>query len=105
MNPDVDLLRLLLLYLETRQVSPRATVLIDLRDEAADLGLAQDLLANSLNLLLDRGYIDGLGEEGATLWLFRKLTTKGVEFVRAARDPAAWAKIKQRQESHGSAGL
>jgi hypothetical protein len=94
---DVELLRVALLYLETRQVSPRATVIIDLRDEAADLDYDQQVFEDGLNLLLDLDYIEGPGSDANGLWLFRKLTRKGIEFVRATRDPADWARMKHQR--------
>jgi hypothetical protein len=97
LSHDVELLRTALLYLETRQVSPRATVIIDLRDEAADLDYDQQVFENGLNLLLDLDYIEGPGSDAQGLWLFRKLTRKGIEFVRATRDPADWTRMKQHR--------
>lgn len=95
LSHDVELLRTALLYLETRQVSPRATVVIDVRDGAADLDYDEQRFEDGLNLLLDLDYIEGPGPEADGLWLFRKLTRKGIEFVRATRDPADWTRMKQ----------
>ena len=96
MPHDVDLLRDILLYLEGRQVSPRATVMVEVAAEAAELGLDERAFGTGLNLLLDLDYIEGPGAEAGGIWLFRKLTGKGVQFVRAARRPADWDRIKQR---------
>lgn len=94
---DVELLRTALLYLETRQVSPRATVIIDLREDAADLAYDERIFEDGLNLLLDLDYIEGPGPDATGFWLFRKLTRKGLEFVRATRDPADWTRMKKHR--------
>lgn len=98
-NADVDLLREILLYLETRQVSPRATVIVDTRQEALDLSCSQDEFTKSLCFLLDIGYIEGPGAHGDGLWLFRKLTQKGNRFVHAASDLTDWAILKRQRLS------
>lgn len=94
---DVELLRTALLYLETRQVSPRASVIIFLREEAAALDYDERSFEEALNRLLELDYIEGPGPEANGLWLFRKLTRKGVEFVRATRDADDWDRLKQRR--------
>ncbi len=96
MRPDPDLLRGTLLYLEQRQVSPRSTVIIDIRAESGELLLLEEALEAALNLLLALDYIEGPGTQGNGFWLFRKLTQKGAALVRAARDPADWARLKNR---------
>jgi hypothetical protein len=94
-RPDVELLRLILLHLETRQASPRAIVLIMIAEEAAEIGSRADALRDGLDLLLELDYIDGPGPDVAGVWLFRKLTRKGMNFLQAARDPAGWARLKR----------
>ena len=84
---DVELMRELLFLLEARQISPRST-------EAQDLGQAPEVVEGSLDNLLDLGYIDGPGRDEPGFWLFRKLTRKGVEFVRATRRQRDWERIK-----------
>jgi hypothetical protein len=93
---DVEVLRAVLLYLETRQVSPRTTVIIVLREEARDLTDDARELCDGLNLLRDLDYIEGPGADADDIWLFRKLRPKGVAFVKAARDPEAWDRMKRR---------
>jgi hypothetical protein len=92
---DVELLRSILLYLETRQASPRAIVLIMIEDEAAEIGSRADALRDGLELLLELDYIDGPGPDVDGVWLFRKLTRKGIAFLQAARDPAGWDRLKR----------
>ena len=85
MEPDVELIRDLLLALDERQVSPRMTVVIALDEAARDLDRTPEAVARGLDLLLEPGF-----------WLFRKRTRKGASFVREARAPAAWARLKRR---------
>ena len=91
---DVDLMRALLLMLEARQTSPRMTVVICLEDEAEALGQEAPEIGLCMNILLEREYIDGPGEDEPGFWLFRKLTRKGSKFVDEVRHPADWMRVK-----------
>ena len=94
---DVDLLRELMFSLEERQQSPRATVVLSLADEAVEFGRTPAEIDACLGTLLQLEYIDGAGREDDTgYWFFRKLTRKGVQFVRATREPRDWERIKRR---------
>lgn len=93
---DVDLMRELLFILETRQVSPRATIIFSIEDAAQELNRMPDDIVNGLGALQDLDYIDGPGQDEPGIWLFRKLTRKGVQFVRHMRNPQAWEKMKMR---------
>ena len=92
---DVELMRDLLLLLETRQISPRSTVILSIDVEAEELGQAPGAVEGGLDHLLDLGYIDGAGRDEPGFWLFRKLTRKGVEFLKAARHQSDWEQIKR----------
>lgn len=94
MDYDVELMRDLLLVLEERQVSPRATVIVEVDEVAMDLGRRTLVVEEGLNTLLTLGYIDGPGPDDPGLWFFRKLTRKGVQFIQATRSPADWARMK-----------
>ena len=96
MVPTPDLMRALLFVLEGRQVSPRATVLISIEDEAAELETDPGLVASGLDSLLGLDYIDGPGPDESGYWMFRKITRKGVEFIRATRNPRDWEKMKAK---------
>ena len=99
MDLDVDLLRELMFSLEARQLSPRATIVLSLAEEAAEFGSSQLQIESSLDALLELDYIDGAGhDEEVGFWLFRKLTRKGMQFVRATREPRDWQRIKSRFE-------
>ncbi len=95
MNYDVDLIRGLMLALEDRQLSPRATVVISLAEEALDFGCRPEEIGVCLNVLLGLDYIDGAGDDEPGFWLFRKLTRKGTTFVEKVRVPRDWDRIKR----------
>jgi hypothetical protein len=103
MNHDVDLMRDLMFLLEERQASPRTTVVLSIQDEADDLGRLPDVIEASLDLLLDLEYIDGPGRDEPGFWLFRKLTRKGVDFVKATRQPRDWEQMKRHFSTQQSA--
>ncbi len=91
---DVDAMRDLLFILERRQVSPRATIMFSIQSAARDLNCRSDDVLECLNLLQSLDYIEGPGQDEPGCWLFRKLTRKGVQFVRQTRSPQAWERIK-----------
>ena len=96
MIKDVDSMRNLLFILEERQVSPRATIIFSIQNAARELDCQSNEVLECLNLLQDLDYIEGPGQDEPGCWLFRKLTRKGVQFVRQTRSPQAWEKIKAR---------
>ena len=91
---DIELMRELMFLLEARQISPRSTVILSIYIEAEELGRAPEAVEGGLDNLLDLGYIDGAGRDEPGFWLFRKLTRKGVEFVRATRHQGDWERMK-----------
>ena len=93
---DVDLLRRLMLMLEERQLSPRQNVVIDFDGEAAELSCSSQDMAEGLDRLLAIDYIDGPGVDNEGFFLFRKVTRRGVQFLREARHPRDWDRIKKR---------
>ena len=104
MEYDVELLRELMFSLEERQQSPRTTVVLALADEAMELGRSPVQVEDGLDALLELNYIDGAGrDEQPGYWLFRKLTRKGTQFVRATREPRDWERIKRRFEAQRTA--
>lgn len=104
MEYDVELLRELLFSLEERQQSPRTTVVLSLVEEAAEFGRVPAQIEAGLDALLELEYIDGGGhDEEPGYWLFRKLTRKGAQFVRATREPRDWERMKRHFETRGVA--
>lgn len=104
MDNDVELLRDLMFALEARQQSPRTTIVLSLTDEADEFGCTPGEVERGLDALLGLDYIDGAGQdEEPGFWLFRKLTRKGVQFVRATREPRDWERMKRHFESRRDA--
>ena len=104
MEYDVEILRELMFALEERQQSPRSTVVLSLVDEAVDLGCSPAQVQDCLDGLLDLEYIEGAGhDEDPGFWLFRRLTRKGTQFVRATRSPQDWERMKRHFEAQRSA--
>ncbi len=96
MGYDVELLRELIFSLEARQLSPRTTIVLSLTEEAVALGRTPTQVEASLDALLELEYIDGAGpDDEPGYWLFRKLTRKGTQFVRATREPRDWERMKR----------
>lgn len=95
MNFDVELMRELLFDLEMRQTSPRSTIVISVDEEAMAVGRPSLDVEAGLAGLLDLDYIDGPGAEVPGFFLFRKLTRKGVQFVRTTRSPRDWERMKR----------
>ncbi len=104
MLSEVDLARALMLRLETLQLSPRAAVVVSVGDEAFALGVGSGDVLAALDLLRGLGYVDGPGAQTPGIWLFRKLTRRGRAFVEAAREPADWERIKDRQARLATGG-
>ena len=100
MEYDVELLREVMFSLEERQLSPRTTVVLSLVEEAVEFGRTPAQVEASLDALLKLEYIDGGGhDEDLGYWLFRKLTRKGTQFVRATREPRDWERMKRHFET------
>ena len=95
MDNDVELMRELLLQLEDYQTSPRSVVVISAELEAEALECDPSEVESGLAALLEYDYIDGPGPDAPGFFLFRKLTPKGLRFVRESRDPRSWAKMKR----------
>lgn len=95
MDHDVELIRDILFVLETCQTSPRSTVIISIGDEADELGCLPEDVEAGLTTLLDFAYIDGPGLDEPGFFLFRKLTRKGIQFVKATRSPRDWERMKR----------
>ena len=105
MMHDVDMMRDLLFLLAERQISPRSNVVLSIDAEAGALGQSSETVEAGLNMLLDLDYIDGPGQDEPGFWLFRKLTRKGNDFIKATRREDDWQRLKRhfarQQPSHG----
>lgn len=99
---DVDLLRRLMLMLEERELSPRQNVVIELYEESAELNCSAEDVADGLDRLLAIDYIEGPGMDDEGFFLFRKLTRRGTQFLKEARHPRDWDRIKKQFANPGS---
>ena len=95
MSADVELFRDLLLVLETYQTSPRAVVVVSAELESESFGRPAEEIEDGLATLLSYDYIDGPGPDEPGFFLFRKLTRKGLEFIKASRHPRDWEALKR----------
>ena len=95
MSADVELFRDLLFMLETYQTSPRSVVVVSSELETESLGRPPSEIEEGLATLLDYDYIDGPGPDEPGFFLFRKVTRKGLEFIKASRHPRDWEDLKR----------
>ena len=95
MDHDVELMRELLLTLEEYQTSPRSVVVVSAELESESLERAPTEIEACLATLLDFDYIEGPGPDAPGFFLFRKLTRKGVQFVKETRADRDWEKLKR----------
>ncbi len=95
MDHDVELMRELLLTLEEYQTSPRSVIVVSAELESESLERDPAEIEAGLATLLDFEYIDGPGPDAPGFFLFRKLTPKGLRFVRETRAERDWEKLKR----------
>ncbi len=95
MKRDMDLLRELLLKLESFPKEPGAIYGFagDGPEVAVD-GASPDQIIYHLELLSEAGFIESPGLAGREI-LFKRLTWSGHDFLDSVRDPKVWAKTKQ----------
>lgn len=95
MKRDMDLLRELLLKLESFPKDPGAIYGFEGHEpELAVDGASQDQIVYHLELLRGAGFIDSPGKPMHGV-MFRRLTWSGHDFLDSVRDPKVWAKTKQ----------
>lgn len=99
MRRDMDLLRELILKLETLELGPGWIVTIDRYEIREHLGLedySEDEVLYHYQLMLEKGWVEGGGTarnfEDIT---FRSLTSAGHDFADSVRDPAIWSATKE----------
>ena len=123
MNRDMDLVRSLLLELETYAFLPDQTTMdeIDVKPLAEKLGVTDDQVHHHLRLLYQAGFIEAwvfrgkLGVSQSTKrqvdhdYIFfvtpKSITWKGYEYLETVRDPELWKKTKEGAKKIGSFGL
>jgi hypothetical protein len=94
MNPDVDLLRDIILMFERAERSPPEAIFLSLDELSATTGRGSDLVEAALIRLDMLRFIDGPGRY-RNGWLFRKLTPKGRFLAKEIRNKNRWAEIKK----------
>ena len=123
MNRDMDLVRSLLLELESYPFLPDQTTLeeIDVKPLAEKLGVSDDHIHHHLRLMYQAGFIEAwvfrgkLGVSQSTKrqvdhdYIFfvtpKSITWKGYEYLETVRDPELWKKTKEGAKKIGSFGF
>lgn len=103
MKRDMDLIRELLLKLESLNIRPGAIVLIGGHDEELAIeGRAADEIDYHLALIKEAHLIEcpGSGSMDGRI-SFRRLTWSGHDFLDSVRDPKIWEKTKSSAEAAG----
>ena len=104
MQRDMDLIREILLYLESLPVPPSSTYTIPLADMAAAVG-SHDLrkVGHHVEMLIDSDLlvVVGRGLSGHSELLFHRISWLGHDFVDAPRSPDIWTKTKQAANHAG----
>lgn len=104
MRRDMDLLRLLLLKLETISDEAHSVFVFD-DDELAIEGYTEDQVAYHLELAVEAGLIDQGGNGVMNGFTFRRLTWDGHDFTDAIRDDDIWCKTRQGASAAGGFSL
>jgi hypothetical protein len=108
MKRDMDLVRDLLLRLESLPVDPGDTILLSPYEdeELAIEGHTPDQVHYHLALLYEAGFIEsGSRRFAGTLdenWMFSRLSWSGHEFIDTIRDPEVWRRTKERASKAGA---
>jgi hypothetical protein len=96
MKRDPELVRALLLKLETYPLPFGAVVYFEMGDdELAIDGYEPDQIGYHARLLADAGFIDEPNSRPMNGFAFRGLTWAGHDFVDSVRDPEIWEKTKK----------
>jgi DNA-binding transcriptional ArsR family regulator len=104
MKRDMDLVRELLLKLESNGNPPGTMVVIDPYHGRFQIdGYSADQIAYHLSLIREAGFIESPGSQRAGMGVtFRRLSWDGHDYLDAIRDPEIWRKTKGSAEAVGS---
>lgn len=94
MRRDMDLLRSLLLKLETITDKANSVFVFQYNELAID-GYTDDQVAYHLDLAVEAGLIDQGGNGAMNRFMFRRLTWDGHDFVDSVRDDDVWQKSRK----------
>jgi hypothetical protein len=101
MKRDMDLIRALLLKLESLPLESGGAVLIHPNDPIVAIdGYSADQIEYHLSLLGERELIER--SRPMVGIIFRRITWEGHDFLDAIRDPEIWRKTKKGAEEVGS---
>jgi hypothetical protein len=102
MKRDMDLIRELMLKLETLPLRPGDVWLLAPDTEDIQIGgFDADQIGYHLSLIRDAEFIDTGGIEGMDGIGFRSLTWSGHDFLDSVRSPDVWDKTKQAASAAG----
>ncbi len=95
MKRDMDLIRELLLKLESLPMERGDVFIISADDELLQIpGYNGDQVDYHLSLIEEAGLIDSAGAGSMTGYGFRRLSWSGHDFLDSIRSPEVWAKTK-----------
>lgn len=102
---NLDLIREILMRLETLSYPPNSKINIDVGEcmelEFTDTG--PDIIFHQLKILIDGGFINASSTGGGIL--FSSISWKGHEYLDSVRNPETWSKTKEIAKGAGGAGL
>lgn len=97
MRRDMDLIRTIILKLESLDLKPGAIIICHNIDKDFPItGYNSNQIAYHFNLIAEDGLIDTGGRNpNSRSFTFRGLTTKGHDFADSVRDDKIWAAAKE----------
>lgn len=100
---NMDLIRELLLKLESLPIEPGSTHIFYVGDDELQIdGFDDDQVSYHLSLIDEAGLIDtGTTSRAMNGFLFSRLSWAGHDFLDSIRDPEVWAKTKRGAEAAG----
>lgn len=102
MRRDMDLIRELMLKLESAKCEPNSVYIFDADDEEISVeGYSADAIKYHLLLIAEAGLVDQRGRGAMEGFVFSRLTWVGHDFVDSVRSPEVWAKTKKGAEAAG----
>lgn len=104
MRRNMDLLRLLLLKLETLNEEANSLYVYQYDELMVD-NYTEDQVAYHLDLAIEAGLVDQGGSGVINAFMFRRLTWDGHDFVDAVRDDDIWKKTRQGATAAGGFSL
>lgn len=104
MRRDMDLIRLIMLKLESWEKSPSAIFVVqDIEADFAIEGYSRDEIVYHYKLIADKGWIDTAGAMNHYRnFTFRSLTSDGHDFVDSVRDEKIWALTRDGAKKAGA---